>query len=117
MWSWISKSSPKRWGFKTFPAEMGLVAGFIKRSYQEVYVSNTFCYRLSALFSIVRTVCINNNNNNSSIKNCLWVLKIAPSLGLKAKSLDFGVGWIRIQIWASYLISLVLVSRSEQQEE
>lgn len=89
---------------------MGLVAGFIKGSYREVYVSNTFCYHLSALFSkAVRTVYIN-NSNNSSIKNGLWLLKIAPSLGLKAKSLDFGVGWIRIQIWASYLTSPALVS-------
>lgn len=73
-------------------------------------MSNTFCYHLSALFSkAVRTVYIN-NSNNSSIKNGLWLLKIAPSLGLKAKSLDFGVGWIRIQIWASYLTSPALVS-------
>lgn len=28
----MRKSSSKRWGFKTFPAEMGLTAGLVLRS-------------------------------------------------------------------------------------
>ena len=52
----MSKFSAKRWGFKTFPAEMGLIAGFIlwikiKRSYQKVSMSIMLCYHLSGLFS------------------------------------------------------------------